>query len=98
MSCPLRRTPSRHGAGRPSGARRGRRLMATPGREQRSMGLTIKRAVVIDRPPDELRTGWAGFMAPTAHRGTVAFEALPDGRGTVMRLRLDYDPPGGLAG
>jgi uncharacterized membrane protein len=29
---------------------------------------------------------------------TVRFRELPDGRGTEVRLRLEYVPPGGAAG
>lgn len=32
------------------------------------------------------------------HAGTVRFRELPNGRGTEVRLRLEYAPPGGMAG
>jgi len=36
--------------------------------------------------------------ADVDNTGTVRFRELPHGRGTEVRLRLDYSPPGGLAG
>jgi len=30
--------------------------------------------------------------------GTVRFESGPNGKGTVVRVELDYDPPGGMIG
>jgi uncharacterized membrane protein len=30
--------------------------------------------------------------------GTVRFEPAPGGKGTVVRVQLDYDPPGGMVG
>ncbi|MGH7321420.1 MAG: SRPBCC family protein [Candidatus Rokuibacteriota bacterium] len=32
------------------------------------------------------------------HAGSVRFEETPDGQGTVVRLSLQYDPPGGEIG
>jgi len=32
------------------------------------------------------------------HAGTVRFRELPNGRGTEVRVRLEYAPPGGLVG
>jgi uncharacterized membrane protein len=36
--------------------------------------------------------------AAVDHRGTVRFRELPNGRGTEVRVRLEYAPPGGIAG
>jgi uncharacterized membrane protein len=36
--------------------------------------------------------------ADVDNAGTVRFRELPNGRGTEIRLRLDYSPPGGIAG
>jgi uncharacterized membrane protein len=36
--------------------------------------------------------------ADVDNAGTVRFRELPNGRGTEVRLRLDYSPPGGIAG
>src|SRR6266581_4817463 len=32
------------------------------------------------------------------HAGTVRFRELPNGRGTEVRVRLEYAPPGGMVG
>jgi uncharacterized membrane protein len=32
------------------------------------------------------------------HVGTVRFRELPNGRGTEVRVRLEYMPPGGIVG
>jgi uncharacterized membrane protein len=36
--------------------------------------------------------------ADVDHMGMVHFRELPNGRGTEVRLRLEYAPPGGIAG
>ena len=36
--------------------------------------------------------------ADIENAGTVRFREMPNGRGTEVRLRLDYSPPGGRAG
>jgi uncharacterized membrane protein len=36
--------------------------------------------------------------ADIEHAGTVHFREMPNGRGTEVRLRLKYSPPGGRAG
>ena len=36
--------------------------------------------------------------ADVDNAGTVRFRELPNSRGTEVRLRLDYSPPGGMAG
>jgi len=36
--------------------------------------------------------------ADVDHRGSVRFRELPNGRGTEVRVRLEYAPPGGIAG
>lgn len=36
--------------------------------------------------------------ADVDHQGTVRFRELPNGRGTEVRVRLEYAPPGGIAG
>jgi len=33
--------------------------------------------------------------APVRHAGSVHFDAAPGGRGTEVRVEIDYDPPGG---
>jgi uncharacterized membrane protein len=36
--------------------------------------------------------------ADVDHAGTVRFRELPNGRGTEVRVRLEYAPPGGMVG
>jgi uncharacterized membrane protein len=36
--------------------------------------------------------------AEVPHSGIVSFEAAPAGRGTVLRVRLRYEPPAGMVG
>jgi uncharacterized membrane protein len=36
--------------------------------------------------------------ADVDHAGTVRFRELPNGRGTEVRVRLEYAPPGGVIG
>jgi uncharacterized membrane protein len=52
--------------------------------------------IVEDRVGD--RISWRSLPgAAVANSGTVRFEELPNDRGTVVRLKMDYDPPvGGL--
>jgi len=53
--------------------------------------------IVEDRPGD--RISWRSLPGATVpNTGTVQFEELPHDRGTVVRLRMDYDPPGGGLG
>ncbi|MHB0949206.1 MAG: SRPBCC family protein [Gemmatimonadaceae bacterium] len=55
-------------------------------------------AEVIVDVPDE-RIAWKsaeGSQVPNA--GSVHFDALPDARGTEVRLVMDYEPPAGLIG
>lgn len=55
-------------------------------------------AEVINEVPNDV-IGWAslpGSQVSTA--GSVTFRDAPGGRGTEVRVRLQYDPPAGKAG
>jgi uncharacterized membrane protein len=54
-------------------------------------------AEVINEVPDQL-IAWRSTGGTIDHAGSVHFEPGPGGRGTVVRVSLQYDPPGGSAG
>ena len=55
-------------------------------------------AEIINEKPNEL-IGWRSIdNALVNHAGSVNFERTPEGTGTVLRVSLQYDPPGGQFG
>jgi uncharacterized membrane protein len=54
-------------------------------------------AEIINEIPNEL-IAWRSTGGNVDHAGSVHFEAGPGGRGTVVRVSMQYDPPGGSAG
>jgi uncharacterized membrane protein len=54
-------------------------------------------AEIINEVPNEL-IAWRSTSGTVDHAGSVHFEPGPGGRGTVVRVSLQYDPPGGTAG
>lgn len=53
--------------------------------------------ITEDRPNE--RIAWRSVEgASVDHAGSVRFEPRPGGRGTIVRLELQYRPPGGAAG
>ncbi|MGH7277146.1 MAG: SRPBCC family protein [Candidatus Rokuibacteriota bacterium] len=55
-------------------------------------------AEIINEKGNEL-IGWRSVGHPDVdHAGSVRFEPGPDGRGTVVRVSLQYDPPAGIVG
>jgi len=55
-------------------------------------------AVIINEHPNEM-IAWESLPgARVANAGTVRFEPEPHGHGTVVRVKLEYNPPGGLLG
>ncbi len=53
--------------------------------------------VTADRPGELL--GWHSIEgADVDNAGTVRFEPAPGGRGTIVRVEMQYSPPGGKAG
>jgi uncharacterized membrane protein len=54
-------------------------------------------AEIINEIPDEL-IAWRSGGGSVDHAGSVHFEPGPGGRGTSVRVALQYDPPGGSAG
>ena len=53
-------------------------------------------AEIINEIPDEL-IAWRSTGGNIDHAGSVRFEPGPGGRGTTVRVSLQYDPPGGSA-
>jgi uncharacterized membrane protein len=53
--------------------------------------------IVADRP-DEMISWHSLPGSDVAHAGSVRFEAAPAGRGTVVRVQMQYSPPAGVAG
>ena len=54
-------------------------------------------AEIINEVPNEL-IAWRSTGGNVDHAGSVHFELGPGGRGTIVRVSLQYDPPGGTAG
>jgi uncharacterized membrane protein len=55
-------------------------------------------AEIINEIPDEL-VGWRTLPgSDVVSAGSVRFRPAPGGRGTEVRVRLQYDPPGGKLG
>ena len=54
-------------------------------------------AEIIEDVPGE-RISWRADNAPVKHAGTVLFSAAPGGRGTELRVEIEYVPPGGPLG
>jgi uncharacterized membrane protein len=44
------------------------------------------------------RLAWRSLDGTVAHQGSVTFRRAPGARGTELRVRLEYMPPGGAAG
>jgi uncharacterized membrane protein len=55
-------------------------------------------AEITEDRPNEL-IAWRSLEgADVYNRGSVRFERAPGGRGTIVRVEIDYDPPGGRLG
>lgn len=55
-------------------------------------------AEIVDDQPNEL-ISWRSLPgADIDNSGSVRFERAPGGRGTFVRVKMQYDPPGGLFG
>jgi len=55
-------------------------------------------AEIINERPGELIAWQSVGRTPVDHAGSVRFERSPDGRSTVVRVSLQYDPPAGELG
>jgi uncharacterized membrane protein len=55
-------------------------------------------AEMTEDRPNELISWRSLEGASVENSGTVRFERGPGGRGTVVRVELNYDPPGGAVG
>lgn len=66
---------------------------------QSPLGTTVEWEAEINNEVPNKVIGWRsleGSSVVTA--GSVNFDALPNGRGTVVRVKLQYEPPGGRLG
>lgn len=55
-------------------------------------------AEIVNEVPNEI-IAWKSIRdADVANAGAVNFTDAPDGRGTVVRVRMDYEPPAGRLG
>ena len=63
------------------------------------VGTTVEwDAEIINDQPNE-RLAWRSLEgADVENAGNVQFEPAPGGRGTVVRIELEYAPPGGMVG
>jgi uncharacterized membrane protein len=63
------------------------------------LGRTVEwDAEITEDRPDE-RLAWRSLKcADVPNDGSVSFEPAPGGRGTVVRVDLRYEPPGGIIG
>lgn len=62
-----------------------------------AMPITWGADLIEERPHTLL--SWRSLPGEAVdHMGTVRLRELPDGRGTEVRLRLEYAPPGGMTG
>ena len=55
-------------------------------------------AEIIDDEPGKFLAWRSVDGADVDNAGTIRFEPAPDGRGTIVRVELQYSPPGGKAG
>lgn len=62
-------------------------------------GMTVEwDAEIVDDQPDRL-IAWRSIEGSDVHHsGVVYFEPAPGGRGTEVRIEIDYDVPGGKLG
>jgi uncharacterized membrane protein len=62
-------------------------------------GMTVEwDAEIIEDHPNELIAWRSVAGADVDNTGSVRFERAPGGRGTVVRVRLQYNPPAGVVG
>jgi uncharacterized membrane protein len=55
-------------------------------------------AEIFNEVPNELIAWRSINNADVEHAGSVRFERAENGRGTIVRVSLQYDPPGGVVG
>lgn len=55
-------------------------------------------ADIINDVPEQVIAWRTVEGSPVTHAGSVNFDHAPDGSGTVVRVSLQYDPPGGELG
>jgi len=62
-------------------------------------GTTLEWDVVITEDEPGRRLAWRSVEhADLAHRGSVELRPLAEGRGTALKVSLEFDPPGGAIG
>jgi uncharacterized membrane protein len=52
--------------------------------------------IIADEPEEII--GWRSVTGAVAHAGSIRFERAAGGRGAVVRVQLQYNPPGGRLG
>lgn len=55
-------------------------------------------AEITEDRPNELIAWRSEAGADVENSGSVSFEPAPGGRGTIVRVEMDYNPPGGVLG
>ncbi|MBV9210105.1 MAG: SRPBCC family protein, partial [Acidobacteria bacterium] len=55
-------------------------------------------AVIVDEQAGKFITWRSVEGSDVDNAGSVRFERAPGGRGTIVKVELDYDPPGGVIG
>ena len=76
----------------PEGSAQSRWTVAGPGGKR----ITWDAEIIEDVPGE--RISWRADSAPVKHAGSVRFGAAPGGRGTELRVEIEYVPPGGPLG
>lgn len=75
-----------------NGDRRTRWTVAGPG----GAPVSWEAEIIEDVPGSHI--SWRADAAPVKHAGTVRFAPAPGGRGTEVRIEIEYLPPGGFLG
>jgi uncharacterized membrane protein len=61
-------------------------------------GVAIEWDAEITEDRENERLAWRTTSGRVSHSGSVTFRPAPGARGTELRVRLDYEPPGGAVG
>jgi uncharacterized membrane protein len=61
-------------------------------------GRTVEWDAEITAERENELIGWRATGGPVDHAGSVRFEPAPGGRGAVVRVQMQYNPPGGKIG
>ena len=62
-------------------------------------GMTVEWEAEVYREVEPELIAWRSLEnSQVHHAGSVIFDSSPDGRGTIVRVALNYEPPGGRIG